>query len=183
MAAFGLQHRFGGVEKAVKLSVTVLLALCLCVPGPCRAQQQSDTGKKGAFGEAAVGGALKILAKTYVNTTNIKKLAKRHIKRIEKMDEETFQAYYGRTLSVIKASPRLTTDFGVPAYLTREAALDQLRQVNKEKLCRMIDAVPDKVVIEQFKSFSSRHSEELTGKDAVGKAQIGWKTFQERLEK
>jgi len=178
MAGHGLCYRVGRAQAAVSV-VCVAAAAIIFSAVIARAQQ----AEKESFGEAAVGTTLKVMAKAYVTTMDLKKLKKRHTERIEKMDEQSFQAAYNNTLTIVRYSPKLRSDFGLADDLGREEALERLRKLDKKTLCRMIDAVPDKVLIAKFKAFSSRHSDELAGKDTAAQLQAGWKSFTTRLEK
>ena len=165
--------------QSTRLGVCVVAAAVIFSAGIVRAQQ----AEKESFGEAAVGTTLKVMAKAYVTAMDLKKFTKRHAERIGKMDEQSFQAAYNNTLTIVRYSPKLRSDFGLADDLGREEALERLRKLDKQALCRMIDAVPDKVLIAKFKAFNSRHSDELAGKDTAARLQAGWKSFTTRLEK
>lgn len=179
MAGHGLYYRVGRAQAALRNVACVVAAAVIFSAGNAYAQQ----AEKESFGEAAVGTTLKVMAKTYVTAMDLKKFKKRHAERIEQMDEQSFRAAYNNTLTIVKYSPKLRSDFGLAEDLGREEALERLRKLDKKTLCRMIDAVPDKTLIAKFKAFSSRHSDELAGKDIAAQLQIGWKSFTTRLEK
>jgi hypothetical protein len=139
-------------------------------------------GNAPSMSDKIVGSTMKILAKAYVTTVNLPRLKAKHIERISKMDEQSFRVSYARTLGVIRESPLLKSKFGLNENMGRAEAMERLQAIDKNTLCRMIDAVPDTVISARFRSFASRRDDAMRGMETPKKIETGWKSFQQRIE-
>jgi hypothetical protein len=135
------------------------------------------------LGDKMIASSVRVMAKTYVRTTNLKKLKRTHIERIKQQDDDTFHTYYTHTLDVIKNSPRLKGEFALDENMSRQQAMERLQKIDKDTLCRIIDAVPDSVIAVRFRAYTASRNDELKGKDVTQRIETGWKSIQQRLEK
>lgn len=179
MAAYGLQRFLNVAFIAARHAALALVVVC-ALSAVCNAQTGAE---KPGFQETVIGSSFKLMAKTYVLTTDLEKLKKKHITQIQSSGEDEFRFIYAKTLGVIAESPRLKSDFGLDAYMDRDGAVDKLKGLNKDRLCRMIDAVPDSVIASRVASFMARRVDEMKGMDLTQRISHVWNSFRQRLER
>jgi hypothetical protein len=139
----------------------------------------ANAENKENFGDRVVGSSIKLMAKTYVLTADLEKLKRTHTARIDGMDDESFRFAYGRTIAVVEASPRLRNEAGL---MDRRRARELIAGLDKKKLCRMVDDVPDAVIAAQFRDFMARRMDRMKGMDLTKRIQYAWSSFVKRME-
>lgn len=157
------------------------VAVFLCASSAFGASSGSQ--EKTGFNDTVIASTVKLTAKTYVLTTDIEKLKRKHIGQINSMDDETFSVMYANTLGVMCESPRVKAKFGVPDDMGREDAIKLIQGLDKNKLCGMIDAIPDSVIAARFKRFMARRMDAMKGMDLTKRIQYAWSSLVDRIEK
>ncbi len=168
------------MRKVFRLFPGVLLLLALALKGTAFGGEQQE---KTPFDDRMIGSSVKLMAKAYILTADIEKLKKHHAARIRGMDDDSFRVQYANTLGVIEESPGLRERFGLGAYMDREAMVATVEGLNKDKLYKMIDAVPDKVISSRFKRFMARRGDQMRGMDVPARVQYAWRSLVGRIEK
>lgn len=101
-----------------------------------------------------IASTFKGLAKAFVASSDIKKLKKDGIAKLEKMDEEKFKARYRKVFAVIKnLPPMLRLQYGITENLPPQQAIVNIRLLDKNRIYEAIDAVPDAVIAAEFKRY------------------------------
>lgn len=130
---------------------------------------------KASPSEALIGSTFKILAKAFVATTDIEKIKKENIAKLNKMDEEKFRARYAEVYQVIKSlPPGLKAEYAISPEMTRQQAIKDIKSFNKQKLYLMIDSVPDTIIARQFRQYLSQQGQAAKGDNLIGQINRVW---------
>ena len=105
--------------------------------------------------------SFRVLAKGFVAATDLEKLKKGMIARIEKMDDAYFNARYLDIYEHVYEQPAFTKAYGLHAGLTKSEAIAQISTFDKPKAYSLIDAVPDIVITNEFKRYVWKKSETM----------------------
>lgn len=166
----------------MKGAFIVAVVAALCAPSAMCATSD-PAAEKASFNDKVVSSTVKLMAKTYVMTTDLEKLKRKHTAQIKSMDDETFSVMYANSLGVIYESPRMKEKFNVPEDMDREEAVKFIQGLDKNKLCGMIDAVPDSVIAARFRRFMARRMDAMKGMDLTKRVQYAWNSLVGRIEK
>ncbi|MCX5713997.1 MAG: hypothetical protein NT033_04135 [Candidatus Omnitrophica bacterium] len=91
------------------------------------------------------------------------------------MDDLVFKKRYSKVYSVLKDLPEdIISKYGISQDMTRQEAIEQLRDLNKKKIYEFIDLIPDAVVAQQFRQYLLRHKAELEKLNILGQINIFW---------
>lgn len=106
--------------------------------------------------DKAIGSTFKALARVFVAVTDINKLKKDSIHKITKMNEEKFNKKYSHAYKIIQdLPPDLKTDYSVTENMSKDQAVKNIESLDKEKIYKIINAVPDEFIALQFKRYLS----------------------------
>jgi hypothetical protein len=67
----------------------------------------------------------------------------------------------------ISKSPYFTDTFGLKKDMLRAEAIEKVRSLDKNKLYATIDALPDKLISDEFKRFLFKNKQEFPGKNNI----------------
>ena len=109
-----------------------------------------------------IGSIFKSLAKAFVTTTDINKLKKDNIDKLNKMDADKFRRRYAKVLEVIKDLPSdFQISYGVSEQMTKEEVIKDIESFDKKKINEAIDSIPDTIIVKQFKKYLSEKKQEI----------------------
>lgn len=140
------------------------------------------SGQKTCAEDILVGSMFKTMAKAYLATADIEGFKENTLSQLNAFDEPGFHRHYARFFRVVDKSPRLSKEFGLSPDMTREKARAVVRSLDKNKLSRMVDAVPNPVVNEEFKLYLSREKIKSRDKNIADQVSMVWAKLRERLE-
>jgi len=141
-----------------------------------------DAGRKATSEDALVGSMFKTLAKAYLATVDIEKFKANNVSQVNGFDEQDFRRHYARFFRVVEQSPRLKKEFGLSPDMTKGKVLALVRSLDKKKLSRMIDAIPNTVVNDEFKLYLNREKIKSRDKNIAEQVKMVWANLQQGLE-
>jgi hypothetical protein len=165
------------------LKLFLLWVMVAVMAGPACAAGAPGTEEKTGFGDRVISSSIKLMAKTYVMTTDLEKLKRKHITQMRQMDDEEFYVRYANTLGVIDESAPLRKICGIGGNLDRAGWEKLVAGLDKNKLYKMIDAVPDEVIAARFRRFMARRMEAMKNMDLTKRIQYAWNSLVGRIEK
>ena len=131
-----------------------------------------------------IGSIFKELAKAYVAVTDINKLKKDNIDKLNKMDTEKFQRRYAKVYEVIKdLPPDLKVSYGVAEHMTKEQIIKNIESFDKKKINEAIDYIPDTIVVKQFRKYLSEKKQEIQKGKLVEQINKFWNKIIEKVNK
>lgn len=143
--------------------------MILCFPGPLFAEENVS------IQDRIIGSTFKALAKAYVVTADIGKLKQKNIDKINKMDEGKFQDRYSKVYAVLKDLPSgLTNYYRIGPGMTKGEVIESLESLDKAKMYKIIDAVPDTVIAAQFKAYLAKTREQIQESNTVEQIKKFW---------
>jgi hypothetical protein len=164
-------------------SLIVVFFILAAISTDCKPVSASESSaQKPSVEDALVGSMFKTMAKTYLAAVDIEKFKANNISRVNGFNEESFRRHYARFLRVAGKSPRLKKEFGLSPDMAKEKAISLFRSLDKKKLYRMIDAVPDQVVNDEFKLYLSREKIKSRNRNIGDQVKMVWANLQQGLE-
>jgi Mg/Co/Ni transporter MgtE len=129
------------LRQAIILSIAVSLFSQQCVS----AEQNS------ALRERLIGGTFKNLAKTFVMVNDIEKIKGKNIAKIRKMDDEKFNKRRDEIYTILKdLPPSFKENYKISQDMTREQIIENINSLNKQKMNKIIDEIPDSFIASLF---------------------------------
>lgn len=160
--------------------VTVILILVIGLSF----QSCAFAKEKVSIGNMIIGSIFKGLAKAYVTMTDIDKLKKDNIDKLNKMDAEKFQRRYAKVYEVIKDLPSdLKVSYGVTEHMTKEQVIKNIESFDKEKINGTIDSIPDTIIVKQFKKYLSEKKQEIQKSNLAEQINKFWNKIIEKVNK
>jgi hypothetical protein len=131
----------------MKIKIVLLLAVILFFQSPVYAEAATVKQK-------VVGKTIKIVARIAVATTNIEKTKKRLVNKLRLMGDKQFRTQYAKFYELIKDMPQdIKIIYKVTPAMTREQMIENIESVDKKKIYKIINSIPDKTVAELFKEY------------------------------
>ena len=158
--------------------IAFVLILTLFFPRFVFAQDKASPEDK------IVGGTFKTLAKAFVATADIDQLKKSNIARLNKMSEEKFNKRYAEVYKIIKALPEeLKVNYGITATMTKEQAIKNTDSLDKNKMYKIIDTIPDAIINEQFKQCLAEEKQKIQKSNVVQEMSGFWNNIMRKFTK
>ncbi|MCR4338154.1 MAG: hypothetical protein NUV91_10155 [Candidatus Omnitrophica bacterium] len=162
----------------MKKQIFVMMVLILCFSRAAFAQPKASNEDK------IISATFKTLAKAFVATTDIEKLKKKNIDKLNKMDEEKFKKKYAETYKIIKDLPApLKTRYGIIDKMTKEHAVRNIHSLDKKKTYEIIDAIPDAIIAREFKESLEKEKEQMKNSNVVEQIQKSWNRMISEMNK
>ncbi len=106
------------------------------------------------IGEKMVGKTIKVVVRIAVATTNIKKVKKKLVKKLELMDDEKFRMRYAKSYELLKdLPPDIKATYKVTLHMSKEQMFKNIESVDKKQIYKIISSIPDKTVTGLFKEY------------------------------
>ena len=171
----------------LRLVAVICAALCFWAGARCNAAEepapQGVKAKAAAVSDWIVSSTFKALAKAYIFAMDLEKVKKSNREQISQMDDDSFRWKYSSFLRVIGESPELAKDFSLDWMMDRREAVRQIDVLTKDRLSRMVDDVPDKVIVTEFNRLMSAKMDQMKGKDLTGRISHVWDAVTRKIGK
>lgn len=118
---------------------------------PSEAAVQESISSQDKF----IASTFKLLAKAFIRAVDIDKLKQSSVDRIDKMTEAKFQKQYTRVYLTVGRIEFLRKHYGISKDMTKAKVKEKIKLLDKSKIYAIIDAVPDEIIVEQFRQFLS----------------------------
>ena len=106
------------------------------------------------IGEKVVGKTIKTVVRIAVATTNIKKVKKKLVKKLELMDDEKFRIQYDKFHELLKdLPPDIKATYKVSLRMTREQMIKNIESADKKQIYKIISSIPDETIAGLFKEY------------------------------
>lgn len=130
----------------MKAKIILLLAVIFFFQNPIYAEANA--------GDRIIGATIKSVVKLVVATTNIEKVKKKLINKLEKIEDKEFRIRYTNFYGLIKDLPQDIKDtYRVTPRMTREQMIKNIKSVDKKTVYKIINRIPDKMVAGLFKQY------------------------------
>lgn len=134
----------------------IFFLILLFLPGKVWAQNEVG------FGDYAIAGTIKTLARIFVQTADLDRIKNKQIKALSRMDEAKFRKRYGEICPVFKdVPPELLSRYEITGHMTKEEAIKDIRLLNKSDLLQIIDKIPDHVIVKYMNGYLRQKAYQL----------------------
>lgn len=120
---------------------------------------QTQGQEKSGVADKLIGSSFKTLARAFLATANIEKLKKDNIDKLNRKDEEKFRKQYVKVYRVARKCPVVTQRYGLAKELTKEEAIEKIKNIKKKDLYDALNDIPDKVIADQFRQYFSERKQ------------------------
>lgn len=115
-----------------------------------------------SLGDKAISSSFKALAKAYTYSIDLEAIKKAQIKRIERMSQEKFEKRQKEIYGVIKnLSPNVQKQYNISAHMSKSEVVADIESLDKRKIYELIDAFPDRVIVEEFYKYCGRLEQQV----------------------
>ena len=105
-------------------------------------------------GEKVIGTTIKTVVKTVIAVTNLEKIKKKIIYKLDRMNEKEFRARYAKFYELIKDLPQdIKAKYKVTPSMTKSQMTKNIASATKKEIYRIVNRTPDKTVTELFKEY------------------------------
>jgi hypothetical protein len=126
--------------------------------------------------ERIIGATFKALAKGFVATQDIQRIKQNNIKKIRNMPEEKFRLRYARVFSVVKDLPLdLRLKYNINAQMTKAQAVQNISSLDKPKVYKAIDSIPDKFITHQFRAYLVAKKQDIANSNVIQQIKKFWR--------
>lgn len=117
----------------------------------------------------------KSLAKAYTATANIDKLKEDSIDKIKKINDDKFKRRYSQVYEALKdLPPFLMVKYGITKDMTKEQAIRNIKSVDRKKIYEIIDSLPDKAILDQFKQYLNKNMQQIQRSNIIEQVNKIW---------
>jgi len=142
----------------MKIKTALLLTVILLFQNPA-------SGEAATLGEKVIGKTIKTVVRLVVATTNIEKVKKKIVNKLNAIDDEEFKARYAGFYELIKdLPPDIKAAYKVTPHMTRQEMIENIESVDKKEVYRIISRIPDKTVTDLFREYRRGMRERSRGK-------------------
>jgi hypothetical protein len=135
------------IKLIMRIKIALLLIGILFFQNP--ASLEASTIK-----EKVVGKTIKTVVRIVLLTTNIKKVKKKLINKLEAIEDEEFRIRYTRFYELVKdLPPDIKDTYNVGPYMTKELMIKNIESVDKKKIYKIIRSISDETIAELFKEY------------------------------
>ncbi|MFH0790564.1 MAG: hypothetical protein V2A64_02935 [Candidatus Omnitrophota bacterium] len=155
------------IGRYIKLFLLLLLVFCFF--RPVFAQE------KLSIEDIVISSTFKSLAKGFILVSNINSLKKNNIARLNKMDGKKFNKQYAKVYNTLKDLPvRLKAAYKITEHMTKEEAVKNIESMDKKKMSKIIDSIPDKVIVSNFKRYISETKQKIQQNNIIEQIDNLW---------
>ena len=105
-------------------------------------------------GEKVIGTTIKTVVKTVVAATNLEKLKKKIVYKLDRMDEKEFRARYAKFYKLIKDLPQdIKAKYKVTPRMSKLQMTKNISSATKKEIYRIVNRTSDKTVTALFKEY------------------------------
>lgn len=151
----------------IKIRVLVFFLLIMILPNWIFAQEKKD---KLNIQDQFIVSSLKTLAKTYFVCVNTDKVKAEAVANIEKMSNKKLAYHYSQFYGVIAEIKDVKKRDGFVSDMNKEDIIKNIKTLDKEKINKLIDDIPDAKILEVFKQYTAKSE----GQSVSEKIQTIW---------
>jgi len=156
-----------------------IILAAVCLPVFCQAAPLA--GNLSAS-DKLVAVSFKAMAKAFLAVSDVNKLKKDSIARVEKMNEGKFRKKYSRAYPILRTLPAaLKKEYAVSEDMDKAQAIANLRSLNKDRAYQLIDQVPDQTVVMAFKEYGRRSAAAKNNEDISVRIRWVWNKIMLRV--
>lgn len=115
--------------------------------------------------ERLIGFIFKVLAKGLVAAADLEVLKTKNTDKINKMSEEDFHVRYRDFYEHFSSNRVFTDKYGFHDNMTKAEAIEFIRIMDKDKICVIIDALPDVFIANEFKRHLFKNKQAVPASD------------------
>jgi len=116
-------------------------------------------------GEKVIGTTIKTVVKGVVALTNLEKVKKKIVYKLDRMDEKEFRARYAKFYELIKDLPQdIKAKYKVTPRMTKLQMTKNIKSATKKEIYRIISRIPDKTAAALFKEYLREIGRKPSGK-------------------
>lgn len=125
--------------------------------------------------DKVIGSTFKTLAKTFVVMSDIDKIKKSNLARLNKMKPDKFKKQYAKAYVALRDLPDdIKATYKITEDMSKEQAIINSESLDKQKIYEIIDAIPDAVISGEFKKYLSSRGEEVRNSGLVEQVTKFW---------
>lgn len=136
----------------------------------CSAAVDSDVN----LTDNTIAAAFKVLAKTFTVAVDLDRVKLNNIEKIRKMTDEKFNRRYAKIYNLLKSYPHFCARYGFTESLTKNKAIIKITILDKKTIYEMIDAVPARLIANEFKSYLRARQVDLQKSNLSVQVQQFW---------
>lgn len=146
----------------------IVLFLMLSGASPALSlSDNNDEAQKKGLGSEFIAATFKVMAKAAVYVADMDKLKESARKRVSGMDEAGFSIFYLDFTEHLRGCDRIISDFGLKPGLTKKEALEKIGGLDKDKLYKMIDALPQETITRELYRYSHKSDTGIENKNRM----------------
>jgi formate dehydrogenase maturation protein FdhE len=126
-----------------------------------RVNNQSKPQEKEDNQTRLIALVFRISAKGLVSVSDMEKLKKTAIERIDKMDKSAFHARYMDFYEHVYDYPFFTVKYRLYKELSKDEAIEKIKKLDKQQAYLIIDSLPDIVISNEFKRRFFKKQEQI----------------------
>ena len=160
--------------RLIKRHTVIILSAMLLVLAAGRNALPWGSADEASLLDNIIASSFKTLAKTFVFAMDVNKVKKNNLKKLKKMDEEKFSRQYAKVYNTLKDYPSFVNSYGLRQGLTRVEAIEKIRRLDKKKMYEMANAIPNQLIVSQFRAYMLTKKEGLQKSDIPGQIKRFW---------
>lgn len=131
--------------------------------------------EKSNLQDKIIASTFKTLAKGFVLAVDIQKIKEKNITKLKKMDEDKFKEKYAKVYQTIKElPPDFKKSYGIAEQMTKEQAIDNIDSLDKKRMYKAIDEIPDGFIAGIFKEYLFQTKEKIQEVNLVEQIKKLW---------
>jgi hypothetical protein len=165
--------------KFIALPLILMVIASCCYLSYLFAQEKTVTME-----DKIISSTFKTLVKAYVATADLNKLKQKGIDKINKMEERKFKERYSEVYDALKDLPKnLKLEYKVTDHKSKSEAIEDIKSVDKTKIYKAIDAIPDTIIADNFRQYLAQKKEELQKTNLAEQINRLWNKIIEKVKK
>ncbi|MEE8317827.1 MAG: hypothetical protein V3S13_02830 [Candidatus Omnitrophota bacterium] len=122
--------------------------------------QNSASLEASTIKEKVVGKTIKTVVRITLLTTNIKKVKKKLVGKLEAIEDGEFKERYARFYELVKdLPPDIKATYEVAPNMTRDQMIKNIESVDKKEIYKIIRSISDKTTTELFEEYLRERDE------------------------
>lgn len=125
----------------------IIAIICTFLVIPAALSAESGEENELSMADKAVAMTMRTMAKAILAKSDVPKLQKQEIDRINTLNDAQFAAHYAEMYSAIKMT---RARYGFRKQMTKTQVIKAVSKLNEEKITDMIDSTPDEEVLKVY---------------------------------
>ena len=137
-----------------------------------------------SLADQLIASTFKTLAKAYAAGVDLEKIKKNQIVHLQGMKSEKFQKQFNKARSTLNTLPaEFKTKYGLKDRMTKEEVIQEISELDKKKINQMIEDIPDKFIVSQFKQYMAGLKQDVQESSAAQKIHEFWAKMTSKAQK